>query len=122
MNATPVADPAFQLNVLVQGFPGKSVCHGGLGWSTIALIRDGERFLKEGKFDSATTRFEAAQQVAPNNTMVTIGRGNAALGAGSYGVTWNGRNSEGRAVPAGFYIIRLTVDGQSETRKILLMK
>ena len=43
MNATPVADPAFQLNVLVQGFPGKSVCHGGLGWSTIALIRDGTR-------------------------------------------------------------------------------
>ena len=43
MTATPVNDPAFRLNVLVQGFPGKSVCHGGLGWSTIALIRDGER-------------------------------------------------------------------------------
>ena len=41
--ATPISDPAFRLNVLVQGFPGKSVCHGGLGWSTIALIRDGER-------------------------------------------------------------------------------
>ena len=43
MNATPITDSAFRLNVLVQGFPGKSVCHGGLGWSTIALIRDGER-------------------------------------------------------------------------------
>ena len=28
-----------QVDVLVQGFPGRSVCHGGLGWSTIALLR-----------------------------------------------------------------------------------
>jgi N-acyl homoserine lactone hydrolase len=29
----------YELDVLVQGFPGKMVCHGGLGWSTIALLR-----------------------------------------------------------------------------------
>lgn len=29
----------YRIDVLVQGFPGKSVCHGGLGWSTIALLR-----------------------------------------------------------------------------------
>ena len=29
----------FDIDILVQGFPGKSVCHGGLGWSTIALMR-----------------------------------------------------------------------------------
>jgi N-acyl homoserine lactone hydrolase len=29
----------FELDVLVQGFPGRMVCHGGLGWSTIALLR-----------------------------------------------------------------------------------
>lgn len=28
-----------RLDVLIQGYPGKSLCHGGLGWSTIALIR-----------------------------------------------------------------------------------
>ena len=28
-----------QVDILVQGYPGKSVCHGGLGWSTIALLR-----------------------------------------------------------------------------------
>lgn len=33
----------YKLDVLVQGFPGKSVCHGGLGWSTIALLRGGGR-------------------------------------------------------------------------------
>lgn len=29
----------YAVDVLVQGFPGKAVCHGGLGWSTISLIR-----------------------------------------------------------------------------------
>src|SRR6185369_9842252 len=30
---------AFSIDILVQGFPGKTVCHGGLGWSTVALVR-----------------------------------------------------------------------------------
>jgi len=30
---------AYDVDILVQGFPGKSVCHGTLGWSTIALLR-----------------------------------------------------------------------------------
>jgi N-acyl homoserine lactone hydrolase len=29
----------YQVDILVQGFPGRAVCHGGLGWSTIALLR-----------------------------------------------------------------------------------
>ncbi len=29
----------FGVDIVVQGYPGKAVCHGGLGWSTIALIR-----------------------------------------------------------------------------------
>jgi N-acyl homoserine lactone hydrolase len=29
----------YGLDILVQGFPGKMVCHGGLGWSTVALLR-----------------------------------------------------------------------------------
>jgi N-acyl homoserine lactone hydrolase len=29
----------YELDIVVQGFPGKSVCHGGLGWSTVALLR-----------------------------------------------------------------------------------
>ena len=28
----------YKLEILVQGYPGKSVCHGGLGWSTIVLL------------------------------------------------------------------------------------
>ena len=29
----------YAIDILVQGFPGKSVCHGGLGWSSIVLLR-----------------------------------------------------------------------------------
>jgi len=29
----------YAIDILVQGYPGKTVCHGGLGWSTIVLIR-----------------------------------------------------------------------------------
>ncbi len=38
MNAT-----SYDLDIIVQGYPGKSVCHGGLGWSTIALLRGAGR-------------------------------------------------------------------------------
>ena len=29
----------YEIDILVQGFPGKTVCHGLLGWSTIVLLR-----------------------------------------------------------------------------------
>jgi N-acyl homoserine lactone hydrolase len=29
----------YDLTILIQGFPGRSTCHGGLGWSTVALLR-----------------------------------------------------------------------------------
>jgi N-acyl homoserine lactone hydrolase len=33
----------YEIDILVHGFPGKSSFHGGLGWSTIVLIRGGGR-------------------------------------------------------------------------------
>lgn len=33
----------YEIDVLLQGFPGRMVCHGGLGWSSVALIRGHER-------------------------------------------------------------------------------
>lgn len=29
----------YSIDVLIQGYPGKAVCHGGLGWSTVTLLR-----------------------------------------------------------------------------------
>ena len=33
----------YEVDIIVHGFPGKSVCHGTLGFSTIALLRHGSR-------------------------------------------------------------------------------
>jgi N-acyl homoserine lactone hydrolase len=33
----------YEIDILLTGYPGKSVCHGGLGWSTIALLRGAGR-------------------------------------------------------------------------------
>lgn len=35
----------YQVDVLIQGYPGKAVCHGGLGWSTVALLRGGGKII-----------------------------------------------------------------------------
>lgn len=32
-------EAGYDIEIAVQGYPGKAVCHGGLGWSTIALLR-----------------------------------------------------------------------------------
>jgi len=42
-NSTPFRAGNFEIDIIVHGFPGKSVCHGVLGFSTIALVRHGER-------------------------------------------------------------------------------
>ena len=34
-----MSEGGYEIEIAVQGYPGKSVCHGGLGWSTIALLR-----------------------------------------------------------------------------------
>jgi len=37
-------------------------------------------------------------------------------------VTWDGRDSRGRAVSSGVYFYRMTTEGFQETRKMLLLK
>jgi N-acyl homoserine lactone hydrolase len=52
-----------RLDVLIQGYPGKSLCHGGLGWSTIALLRgEGRTILVD--VGSFAVRPEFARQLA----------------------------------------------------------
>jgi len=29
----------YDVDIVIQGYPGKSVCHGGLGWSSVVLLR-----------------------------------------------------------------------------------
>lgn len=37
--AYPTEAGGYEINILVHGYPGRSVCHGSLGWSTIVLLR-----------------------------------------------------------------------------------
>ena len=37
------SESGYNIDILIQGYPGKSVCHGSLGWSTVALIRGNGR-------------------------------------------------------------------------------
>ncbi|MDZ4723443.1 MAG: M6 family metalloprotease domain-containing protein [candidate division Zixibacteria bacterium] len=43
-------------------------------------------------------------------------------GPGTYTVTWDGSNTEGRAVSTGLYFYRLQREGASETKKMVLLK
>lgn len=51
-----LANGGYEIDIIVQGFPGKSVCHGGLGWSTIALLRGNGRtvLIDVGSFSQRT--------------------------------------------------------------------
>ncbi len=53
----------YDVHVLVQGFPGRSVCHGGLGWSTVTLLRgDGRSILVDA--GGYATRPEIGRQLS----------------------------------------------------------
>jgi glyoxylase-like metal-dependent hydrolase (beta-lactamase superfamily II) len=53
----------YRVDVLVQGYPGRSVCHGALGWSTIALLR-GEGRVALVDVGAFAVRPELARQLA----------------------------------------------------------
>jgi tetratricopeptide (TPR) repeat protein len=48
------------------------------------LMQNAEALMKEGKYSSAIRQYEAAEQVAPNNGLILIGRATAELGASFY--------------------------------------
>ena len=48
--------------------------------------------------------------------VVTLARRN--FPAGEHGLTWNGRDDRGRAIPPGIYFVRLTADSRTLVRKL----
>jgi hypothetical protein len=64
--------PPVKIDSLAKGVPGK-----GLG----ELLSGAESLMKEGKFSSALEKYDQAEQVAPNNPLIKLGRANAELGA-----------------------------------------
>lgn len=70
------ASADYELDILVHGYPGKSVCHGGLGWSTIALLRGGGKIalIDVGTFSHRTNLISglAARGLAPGDVTDVI--------------------------------------------------
>jgi len=77
MSTTAVPKPpsfteaGYQIDLCVVGYPGKSVCHGGLGWSTIALLKGHGHvvLIDTGSFAQRALIIErlAAHNLAPAN-------------------------------------------------------
>ena len=61
-----------KIDSLAKGVPGKGLAD---------LLTGAESLMKEGRFSSALEKYDAAEQVAPNNPLIKLGRANAELGA-----------------------------------------
>lgn len=48
------------------------------------LLKSAEDLMRQDKFESAIEKYKAAEQVAPRDTLIALGRANADLGAGFY--------------------------------------
>ena len=64
--------------------PVKSMAAGVNGQGLKEMLGKAEVLMKEGKFTSAIDEYAAAEQVAPNQPLIWIGRANAELGASYY--------------------------------------
>jgi hypothetical protein len=62
----------------------KSFAEGMKGKGLTEITKQAEDLVRQGKFNSALDKYDAAQQVAPNNPMVKMGRAIAELGAAFY--------------------------------------
>ena len=77
---------------------------------------------------STRIRFELAEPVHVTLTIYDLlGRKirvlvDEAHGPGRYARTWNGRDGEGRTVPSGVYLYRMTAGGIEERGKMLLLR
>jgi hypothetical protein len=62
----------------------KSLAQGVSASGLASLLKDAETDMKAGKFNSALDKYDDAEQVAPNNPLILMGRANALLGQSYY--------------------------------------
>jgi tetratricopeptide (TPR) repeat protein len=73
--ATAGREPPLRLESFATGVQAKGLAD---------FLKEAERLMKEGKFYSALDQYDLAEQVAPNNPLVGLGRAVAELGASYY--------------------------------------
>lgn len=63
----------YKIEIVVQGYPGKAVCHGGLGWCTVALLRGKNRvvLIDTGTFGMRQLLIDRLQNAGFNPADVT---------------------------------------------------
>jgi tetratricopeptide (TPR) repeat protein len=71
----PTREQPLQVHSLATGVNAKALAD---------LLNEAEKLMREGKFYSALDQYEIADQVAPNDPMVNLGRAIAELGASYY--------------------------------------
>jgi tetratricopeptide (TPR) repeat protein len=72
---TPGSEAPLRVNSLATGVNAKALAD---------FLNEAEKLMREGKFYSALDQYEMADQVAPNDPMVNLGRAIAELGASYY--------------------------------------
>ena len=119
-------------------------CEQGIAWSNNFSLVDQENSLKYSAFAPGDREFRAVPNpfknsvriILPMNASTTLSMTNVKLEIlniagriiratsdvrrGTY--IWDGRDTYGRPLSSGIYIVRLSVDGKIENRNVLLLK
>jgi hypothetical protein len=77
-------------------------------WTTITFALDREEWATVGVYDLTGRRVDVLAD--------------GLLDSGPHALTWNGRDSQGQAMPSGTYLVRLESDSGVEARKITLIR
>ncbi len=118
-----------------------------VSWSEIEVLNDIPTSVNFPEMKPAVERFDLSQNYPnpfnPSTTIVfklqrpshvklaiydLLGRtvtnlvDNRLLNAGSHSVIWNGRNGKGKHAGSGVYLYKVTIEGQTKTKKLLLVR
>ena len=56
--------------------------------------------------------------IEDNKVIVNLGE----IGSGQYTQTWNGKDESDSPLASGLYLVRISADAESQTKKVLLLK
>jgi hypothetical protein len=84
ISSTPLPGAGTGANATGQQVKIKSLADGVSAKGLHDLLASAEDLMRQDRFQSAIEKYDAAEQVAPHDTLIALGRANAELGAGFY--------------------------------------